>query len=141
MDQLRKKPPTLERKKSRSRDNTSSVPPIGTPSWCLSQQALERFNRSNVNIPVYDCDTDNSQDNNDNDTEDESNGEEEIPNRKSSSKKKKRKTKKKSKQKKIRNINQNNSIYIYFFYVNAYYNLVLNRFTLLNYIINHLYAV
>lgn len=89
---LRKKPPTLECKKAQSRDNTSSVPPICVPSWCLNQEALERFNYSNVNIPKYDYDT------SDNDIEDDSDDEVEITNRTNS--KKKRKTKKKSKKNK-----------------------------------------
>lgn len=100
---LKKKPLTLKRKRaqsSQSRHNTSNVPPIGVPSWCLNQEALERFNYSNVNIPVYDYDTDNIQDNSDNDIEDESNNEEEIQNRTISSKRKKKKTKKRSNQKK-----------------------------------------
>lgn len=101
---LRKKPPILECKKAQSRDNTSSVLPIGVPSWCLNQEALKRFNYSNVNISVYDYDTDNVQDNSDNDIDDESNKEDdEIPNRKNrknSSKRKKRKSKKNKKQKK-----------------------------------------
>jgi len=96
---IKKKPSTLKRKKAQSRDNTSSVPPIGAPSWCLNQEALERFNRSSINIPVYDYDTDDTQNNSNNDTEDENNNEEKIQNRTNSSKKKKRKAKKKSKQK------------------------------------------
>ncbi|PKK57330.1 hypothetical protein RhiirC2_858261, partial [Rhizophagus irregularis] len=84
---LKKKPLTLKRKRaqsSQSRYNTSNVPPIGVPSWCLNQDALEQFNYSNVNIPVYDYNTDN-QDNSDNDIEDENNNEEEIQNRTNSS--------------------------------------------------------
>ncbi|CAB5309476.1 unnamed protein product [Rhizophagus irregularis] len=99
---LKKKPLTLKRKRaqsSQSRYNTSNVPPIGVPSWCLNQNALEQFNYSNVNIPVYDYNTDD-QDNSDNDIEDENNNEEEIQNRINSSKKKKKKTKKRSNQKK-----------------------------------------
>jgi hypothetical protein len=99
---LKKKPLTLKRKRaqsSQSRYNTSNVPPIGVPSWCLNQNALEQFNYSNVNIPVYDYNTDD-QDNSDNDIEDENNNEEEIQNRTNSSKKKKKKTKKRSNQKK-----------------------------------------
>jgi hypothetical protein len=71
------------------------VPPIGVPSWCLNKDALERFNRSNVNIPVYDHDTDSVQES---DIEDESN-DKEIPNGTNPSKKKKRKSKKSTKQK------------------------------------------
>jgi len=86
IDMLKRKP-LLKRKKTQRTEN-SSIPPTGAPSWCLSREALERFNRSSVNIPVYDYDTDEVQDNNsDNDTEVE-----EIQ-------RKKRKTKKKLKQK------------------------------------------
>ena len=97
---LRKKPPTLKPKKA---DNisTSSVPPMGAPNWCLNQEALKQFNRSSVDIPVYDYDTDdNHDDNTDNDIEDED--EEEIPNRTNSNRRKKRKTKKKPKQKRTK---------------------------------------
>lgn len=78
------------------------MPPIGTPSWCLNENALERFNRSNINIPVYDYNTDSAQDESDNDIEHESSGEETTNkiNRTNPSKKKKRKSKKKSIQKK-----------------------------------------
>lgn len=90
---LRKNPSNLENNNTRKK-NTSSVPPIGVPSWCLSKDALERFNRSNVNIPVYDRDTDSVQE-----SDIEENNDKEIPNRTNSSKKKKRKSKKNSKQK------------------------------------------
>ena len=73
------------------------MPPIGVPSWCLNKDALERFNRSNVNIPVYDHDTDSVQES-DSNIEDESNNKE-IPNGTNPSKKKKRKSKKSTKQK------------------------------------------
>lgn len=93
---LRKNPSDLENNKTRRKD-TSSVPPIGVPSWCLNKDALERFNRSNVNIPVYDHDTDSVQES-DSDIEDESN-DKENPNGTNPSKKKKRKSKKSTKQK------------------------------------------
>lgn len=107
--------PLQTKPESRRKIDTIGTPPIGVPSWCLNQDALERFNHSNVNVPVYDQDTDSVQDESDNDI-----GYENRTNRTNSSKKK-RKSKKKSK-KKIRNI-KNNSIF--FFYV-----------TLLDYIIN-----
>ncbi|GES83413.1 hypothetical protein GLOIN_2v1485488 [Rhizophagus clarus] len=89
---LRKKPPTLNPKKA---DNisASSVPPIGAPNWCLNQESLKQFNRSSVDIPIYDYDTD---DNHDKDKE-------EIPNRTNSNSRKKRKTKKNPKQKRTKN--------------------------------------
>lgn len=91
---LQKKPSDVENNKIRKR-NTSGMPPIGAPSWCLNQDALKRFNRSNENIPIYDRDTDSKSDNCESDNHESS---EEISNR-NSSKKKKRKDKKKSKQK------------------------------------------
>ncbi|GES92392.1 hypothetical protein GLOIN_2v1868150 [Rhizophagus clarus] len=88
---LRKKPPTLNPKKA---DNisASSVPPINAPNWCLNQESLKQFNRSSVDIPIYDYDTD---DNHDKDKE-------EIPNRTNSNSRKKRKTKKNPKQKRTK---------------------------------------
>ena len=88
VEQLRKKQPTLKQKQIHS-DKTTSVPPIGAPSWCLNREALRKFNRSIENIPIYDYDTDEEdiqdqdQDHNDNNNE--------VNN---SSKRKKRKTKK-----------------------------------------------
>lgn len=92
---LKKKPSTLKRKRaqsSQSRYNTSNVPPIGAPSWCLNQEALNRFNRSDDNT-VYDYDTDDNQNNSDNNTEDENNGQE-IPKRKKKKNKKQKRNKK-----------------------------------------------
>jgi hypothetical protein len=66
---------------------------MGAPSWCLNEEALKRFNRSSVDIPVYDYDTDDTQDNTDNSSEHEGG----IPNRTISNGKKRRKAKKKSK--------------------------------------------
>ncbi|GES92398.1 hypothetical protein GLOIN_2v1485488 [Rhizophagus clarus] len=88
---LRKKPPTLNPKKA---DNisASSVPPMGAPNWCLNQESLKQFNRSSVDIPIYDYNTD---DNHDKDKE-------EIPNRTNSNSRKKRKTKKNPKQKRTK---------------------------------------
>ncbi|GES77406.1 hypothetical protein GLOIN_2v1485488 [Rhizophagus clarus] len=88
---LRKKLPTLNPKKA---DNisASSVPPMGAPNWCLNQESLKQFNRSSVDIPIYDYDTD---DNHDKDKE-------EIPNRTNSNSRKKRKTKKNPKQKRTK---------------------------------------
>ncbi|CAB5371872.1 unnamed protein product [Rhizophagus irregularis] len=91
--------------------NTSSIPPIGAPSWCLNQEALNQFNRSSINILVYDYDTDDIQNNSDNDTEDESINNEEISNRTNSNKRKKKKLKNK---KEVKNINQNNPIFFFF---------------------------
>lgn len=92
---LRKTPRTLKIKRVQRYKTTTSVPPKGTPSWCLNREALERFNRPTNNIPVYDYDTediqydDDSSHNTDNENKNGAN-----------SNKTKRKSKKKSKQKK-----------------------------------------
>jgi len=38
------------------------VPPIGAPSWCLSEEALTKFNRPTDDIPIYDYDTEEHND-------------------------------------------------------------------------------
>ena len=50
---LRKKDLIFEQKRV-NRDKTNSMPPIGTPSWCLSIEALKKFGRPTDNIPNYD---------------------------------------------------------------------------------------
>jgi hypothetical protein len=95
---LRKKPQTLKIKRVERYKTTTNEPPIGAPSWCLNQEALERFNRPTNNIPVYDCDTEENQEHynsNHSDTEDDDNEERNRVN----SNKRKRKNKKKSKHK------------------------------------------
>lgn len=92
---LRKKPITLKIKRVEKYKTTTNEPPIGAPSWCLNQEALERFNRPTNNITVYDYDTEESQEydnSNHNDTEDD--------NEEANSNKRKRKNKKKSKKRK-----------------------------------------
>lgn len=89
---LRKKPLTLKRKRVQ-RDKTTSVPPIGAPSWCLNREALEKFDRITEDIPLYDYDTDEEDNNNNN--EEDTNKNKENP-----SKKKRKKSKQKEKQKK-----------------------------------------
>ncbi|PKK57261.1 hypothetical protein RhiirC2_798367 [Rhizophagus irregularis] len=37
---------------------TTSMPPVDTPNWCLTDEALKRFNRSTNEIPTYDYNTD-----------------------------------------------------------------------------------
>lgn len=66
---LRKNQSTLRFKRVRPRNETD-IPPIGAPSWCLNEAALERFNRSKYNIPRYDYDTEDYDDINTNDTDD-----------------------------------------------------------------------
>ncbi|CAB4482283.1 unnamed protein product [Rhizophagus irregularis] len=36
----------------------TSMPPVDTPNWCLTDEALKRFNRSTNEIPTYDYNTD-----------------------------------------------------------------------------------
>ena len=99
VESLRKNPPILKPKKADNISTSSVPPPMGVPNWCLNQEALKQFNRSSVDIPVYDDNhDDNTDDNTDNNIEDE----EEIPNRTNSNRKKKRKTKKKPKQKRAK---------------------------------------
>jgi hypothetical protein len=50
---LRKKEPILKRKRT-NKDKTTSIPPTGTPSWCLNEDALRKLGRSEDNIPNYD---------------------------------------------------------------------------------------
>lgn len=87
---LRKKPVTLKIKRVEKYKSTTNEPPIGAPSWCLNQEALERFNRPTNNITVYDYDTEDNS--NHNDTEDD--------NEEANFNKRKRKNKKKSKKRK-----------------------------------------
>lgn len=75
---MRKKQPQLKYKKVQRDKTTSSIPPIGAPSWCLNRKALEKFNRATDNIPLYDHDTDEDvekdqedRDNNSNNTEED----------------------------------------------------------------------
>lgn len=87
---LRKKPITLKIKRVEKYKSTTNEPPIGAPSWCLNQEALERFNRLTNNITVYDYDTEDNS--NHNDTEDD--------NEEANFNKRKRKNQKKSKKRK-----------------------------------------
>jgi hypothetical protein len=98
VETLRKQPQTgkLKLKRVQRCKTTTSLPPMGAPSWCLNREALERFNRPTNNIPVYDYDTDEDIQEHDYSGHDTDN---EDKNR-ANSNKKKRKNKKKSKQKK-----------------------------------------
>jgi hypothetical protein len=51
------KQPEASQKRVLSDKNPNGAPPIGAPSWCLSDEALEKFGRQTENIPVYDYDT------------------------------------------------------------------------------------
>jgi hypothetical protein len=86
VESLRKKQPDLKQRRIQKDKNPASVPPSGAPSWCLTREALEKYNRSIENIPTYDYDTD------DNISQDDTENEE--------SRKTTRKRKRKSKEKK-----------------------------------------
>ena len=87
------KQPALNRKRVQSDKNPASAPPSGAPSWCLTREALEKYNRSIENIPTYDYDTDDTDhDISQNDTENEENRKSTRKRKKKSKKKKKVKT-------------------------------------------------
>ena len=92
VESLRKKQPDLKRWRIQRDKNPASVPPSGAPSWCLTREALEKYNRSTENIPTYDYDTDDT--NHDISSQDDTENEE--------SRKTIRKRKKKSKKKKVK---------------------------------------
>ena len=109
---MRKKQPTIKQK-SVQVDKSTSVPPIGAPSWCLNEEALNKFNRPTNNIPIYDYDTEDHGNNNNDSENDITNDNEsrekrrksnnnegrENKKRKKSSKQKRRKNSKRSKNK------------------------------------------
>ena len=49
---MKKKQSQLKYKRAQ-KDQTTSVLPISTPSWCLNRDALKKFNCATDNIPVY----------------------------------------------------------------------------------------
>ena len=94
---LRKKQPNLKCRRIQRDKNPASVSPSGAPSWYLTKEALEKYNRSIENVPVYDYDTDhNSHDDSENDEESRKNARESRENarkRKKSSRQKRKKVK------------------------------------------------
>ena len=54
MVQLLQKKESIFKQKRANRNKTNNVPPIGTPSWYLSIEALEKFGRPTDNVPNYD---------------------------------------------------------------------------------------
>ncbi|PKC00824.1 hypothetical protein RhiirA5_427648 [Rhizophagus irregularis] len=68
--------PNLKRKSIQVDKNPASVPPIGTPSWCLNEDALKKFNCQTDNIPIYDYDN-QDHDNSSNDSENNTTGDDE----------------------------------------------------------------
>jgi len=91
---MRTKQPTLRRRRVQIDKNTASVPPIGAPSWCLNDEALRKFNRSDEDIPDYDY---NTEDHNNSNIDSENDTPNDSENR---VRKKKKKTKRKRKSKK-----------------------------------------
>ena len=77
---MKKKQSQLKYKRAQE-DQTTSVPPIGIPSWCLNRETLEKFNCATDNILIYDYNTDkdNEEDhgNKSNNTEEDDNLDEE----------------------------------------------------------------
>ena len=55
--ELRKKPLIKKFKRVQRYKSTTSVPPVGTPNWCLNEQALKKFNHSTNETPIYDHNT------------------------------------------------------------------------------------
>jgi hypothetical protein len=95
---LRKKQQNLKKCKRVHVDKTASIPPAGAPSWCLNREALEQFNCSTENIPIFDYDTDESviQDHNGTDDDVDNNA---VNNKNHKRKKKKNKSKSKKNKK------------------------------------------
>jgi hypothetical protein len=98
VESLRTKQPDLKRRRIQRDKNPASVPPSGAPSWCLTREALEKYNRSTENIPTYDYDTDDT--NHDISQDDTENEESRKTTRKRKKKSKKKKKVKTSKHKK-----------------------------------------
>lgn len=101
VEELRKKPLNKKLKRVEICKTTTSVPPVGTPNWCLNEEALRKFNRSSNETPTYDCDTDQDNENDEyyNNTENDKNDKHENKKRKNKKKQKKKEkeTKKKGK--------------------------------------------
>lgn len=89
---LRKNQPTLNRKRI-NKYKTISAPPIGTPSWCLNTEALNKLGRSTDNIPNYNFeDEEVNNDDIDNHQNDESDNNSDIAESSKKNKKRKRKS-------------------------------------------------
>ncbi|CAB4481132.1 unnamed protein product [Rhizophagus irregularis] len=58
VEKLTKKPRILKIKRVQRCKTTTSMPPVDTPNWCLTDEALKRFNHSTNEIPTYDYNTD-----------------------------------------------------------------------------------
>ena len=101
---LRKKESIFERKRV-NRNKINNMPPIGTPSWCLNIEALEKFGRPTDNIPNYDPEgedediEDIEDENSDHQNDESDNNIAESSRKKKKKKKQKRKKEKKQKRK------------------------------------------
>lgn len=99
MVQLLRKKESIFKRKRVNRNKTDSVPPIGTPNWCLNIEALEKFGRPTDNIPKYDPEDENEGEDIE-DLEDEiSDHQNDESNNNSSRKKKEKKQQKRRKEK------------------------------------------
>ncbi len=102
--QLLRKKESIFKQKRANRNKTNNVPPIGTPSWCLSIEALEKFGRPTDNVPNYDPegedeDIEDIEDENSDHQNDESDNNIAESSRKKKKKKKQKRRKEKEKQK------------------------------------------
>ena len=105
MVQLLRKKESIFKRRRANRNKTDSVPPIGTPSWCLNIEALEKFGRPTNNIPNYDPE-DEGEDIED--IENENSDHESDNNTAESSRKKKRKKKQRRKEKQTKKSKKKN---------------------------------
>lgn len=104
---MRTKQPKIRPIRAQGIKDTNNMPPTGTPSWCLSIEALEKLGRDTNNIPSYDRDSDNEEDgdiqnHNTDSNEDENNDDNGLSRKKKNKSHKKRKGEKKHKSKKRR---------------------------------------
>ncbi|CAB4495142.1 unnamed protein product [Rhizophagus irregularis] len=53
-----KKPRILKIKRVQKCKTTTSMPPVDTQNWCLTDETLKRFNRSTNEISTYNYNTD-----------------------------------------------------------------------------------
>ncbi|CAB5354197.1 unnamed protein product [Rhizophagus irregularis] len=92
IEKLMKKPRILKIKRVQRCKTITSMPPVDTPNWCLTDEALKRFNHSTNEIPTYDYNT-----NQDEESDEYHNNEYENKKRKNKKNKKSKKRGKKHK--------------------------------------------
>ena len=107
--QLLRKKDLIFKQKRVNRDKTNRMPPIGTPSWCLSIEALEKFGRPTDNVPNYDPE---GEDKDIEDIEDENSDHQndESDNNIAESSRKKKKKKKQKRRKEKNKLKQENDL-------------------------------